>query len=123
MLHSIEICDHRGEVAAIVTARPAISAIIPVERGVGGRGLRLAAAHAGPEFLQGLRVGAHPAPPFAEVADIWPLAIERGHIVFEAYPSDRFFESLTVSSRASSSEGSCDPSTSCTTPERVIKLK
>lgn len=48
----------------------------------------------GLEFLKGLLEGRYSAPPFAEVADIWPTSVERGHVVFEATPSSRFYNPM-----------------------------
>src|SRR5437762_11206941 len=53
-----------------------------------------AAAMPGLEFLEKLRDGALPAPPFAEVTDIWITEVERGRVVFEARPSRRFYNPL-----------------------------
>src|SRR5438876_12408986 len=54
----------------------------------------LATAMTGIEFLEKLRDGALPAPPFAEVTDIWITEVERGRVVFEAKPSPRFYNPL-----------------------------
>jgi uncharacterized protein (TIGR00369 family) len=48
------------------------------------------------EFLQRLQDGTHPAPPFSETAEIWPLRIEQGRVVFEAQPSERFLNPMGV---------------------------
>src|SRR5258705_8786549 len=48
----------------------------------------------GLEFLSALRAGVHPAPPFAEVADIWISEVEWGRVVFGAVPSARFYNPL-----------------------------
>jgi uncharacterized protein (TIGR00369 family) len=53
-----------------------------------------AAAMSGLEFLEKLRDGALPAPPFAEVTDIWIMEVERGRVVFEAKPSPRFLNPM-----------------------------
>ena len=53
-----------------------------------------AAAMAGLEFLEKLRDGLLPAPPFAEVTDIWITEVERGRVVFEAMPAGRFLNPL-----------------------------
>ena len=45
-------------------------------------------------FLQGLRDGTQPAPPFAGVTDIWLTEAEPGRVVFEAAPSSRFYNPL-----------------------------
>ena len=54
---------------------------------------RLVAA-TGLEFLQGLRDGGHPAPPFAVTTDIWLTEAEHGRVLFEAQPSQRFYNPL-----------------------------
>ena len=54
----------------------------------------LATAMTGIEFLEQLRDGTLPAPPFAEVTDIWITEVERGRVVFEAKPSPRFYNPL-----------------------------
>jgi hypothetical protein len=41
----------------------------------------------GVDFLRGIMDGRYPAPPFSEVADVWPVSVEVGRIVFEAAPS------------------------------------
>jgi uncharacterized protein (TIGR00369 family) len=56
----------------------------------------VASTMSGVEFLQKLRDGALPAPPFAEVADIWIAEVEEGRVVFEAKPSLRFYNPLGV---------------------------
>ena len=48
----------------------------------------------GVEFLQGLIDGTHPAPPFSEVAEVWPISVEVGRVVFEALPSARFYNPM-----------------------------
>jgi uncharacterized protein (TIGR00369 family) len=53
-----------------------------------------AAATPGLDFLQGLRNGALPAPPFAAVTDMWLTEAEKGRVVFEATPSSRFYNPL-----------------------------
>ena len=54
----------------------------------------LASAMTGLEFLEKLRDGALPAPPFAEAADIWLAEVEHGRVVFEATPSPRFLNPM-----------------------------
>src|SRR5438128_1937077 len=49
---------------------------------------------AGLAFLQGLRDGKQPAPPFAVETDIWIAEVEGGRVVFEATPSQRFYNPL-----------------------------
>src|SRR5213592_322908 len=53
-----------------------------------------AAAIPGIEFLEKLRDGALPAPPFAEVTDIWITEVEHGRVMFEARPSPRFLNPM-----------------------------
>jgi uncharacterized protein (TIGR00369 family) len=48
------------------------------------------------EFLRGLLDATHPSPPFAETADVWPVSIEVGQIVFEALPSRRFYNPMGI---------------------------
>jgi uncharacterized protein (TIGR00369 family) len=50
----------------------------------------IAGSMSGLEFLRGLLDGQFPAPPFAEVSDIWPVSVEKGRLVFDATPSSRF---------------------------------
>ena len=50
----------------------------------------------GLEFLRGLLDGTLPAPPFSEVAEVWPRELERGRVVFEAVPSARFYNPMGV---------------------------
>lgn len=54
----------------------------------------VAAAMSGLEFLRGLLDGSPPAPPFSQVADVWPCEVERGRVVFEAVPSSRFYNPM-----------------------------
>jgi uncharacterized protein (TIGR00369 family) len=54
----------------------------------------LATKMTGVELLEKLRDGALPAPPFAEVTDIWITEVERGRVVFEATPSSRFYNPM-----------------------------
>ena len=61
---------------------------------VGAVPRELATAMPGIEFLEKLRDGALPAPPFAEVTDIWITEVQRGRVVFEAKPSPRFYNPL-----------------------------
>ena len=53
-----------------------------------------AAGIAGLAFLEGLRDGKQPAPPFAVETDIWIAEVESGRVVFEATPSQRFYNPL-----------------------------
>jgi acyl-coenzyme A thioesterase PaaI-like protein len=48
----------------------------------------------GVEFLQSLLDGTHPAPPFSEVAAVWPISVEVGRVAFEASPSARFYNPM-----------------------------
>ena len=48
----------------------------------------------GVEFLQSLLDGTHPAPPFSEVAEVWPISVEVGRVAFEASPSARFYNPM-----------------------------
>jgi uncharacterized protein (TIGR00369 family) len=50
----------------------------------------------GVDFLRGIMDGRYPAPPFSEVADVWPVSVEVGRIVFEAAPSARFYNPLGI---------------------------
>ena len=50
----------------------------------------------GVDFLRGIMDGRYPAPPFSEVADVWPVSVEVGRIVFEATPSARFYNPLGI---------------------------
>ncbi len=54
----------------------------------------VAARMSGLEFLRGLLDGTLPAPPFAEVMDVWPREVERGRVVFEAGPSSRLYNPM-----------------------------
>ena len=54
----------------------------------------IAGRTSGVEFLQSLLDGTHPAPPFSEVAEVWPVAVEVGRVVFEAWPSARFYNPM-----------------------------
>ena len=55
-----------------------------------------AAALSGFDFLDGLRQGLYPAPPFSEVADVWPVSVEVGRITFEGAPSARFYNPMGI---------------------------
>ena len=48
----------------------------------------------GVEFLQRLLDATYPAPPFSEVAEVWPIAVEVGRVAFEASPSARFYNPM-----------------------------
>jgi uncharacterized protein (TIGR00369 family) len=54
----------------------------------------IATAMTGIEFIEKLRDGTLPVPPFAEVTDIWITEAEHGRVVFEARPSLRFYNPL-----------------------------
>ena len=53
-----------------------------------------AAAMSGLAFLEKLRDGALPAPPFAEATEVWIAEVERGCVMFEATPSSRFLNPM-----------------------------
>ena len=65
--------------------RPATTGVVPLE---------LATATPGLAFLEGLRDGALPAPPFAAATDVRLVEAENGRVVFEATPSARFYNPL-----------------------------
>lgn len=46
------------------------------------------------EFLQGLLDASHPAPPFSEVAEVWPISAEVDRVVFETSASARFYHPM-----------------------------
>lgn len=48
----------------------------------------------GVEFLQRLLDATYPAPPFSEVAEVWPISVEVGRVAFEASPSARFYNPM-----------------------------
>lgn len=54
----------------------------------------VALADSGVAFLGKLRDASHPAPPFAEVTEIWPLEVESGRVVFEGVPTSRFYNPM-----------------------------
>jgi uncharacterized protein (TIGR00369 family) len=54
----------------------------------------IATKGAGLDFLRGLRNHTHPAPPFAVETDIWLVEAESGRVMFEAWPSSRFYNPL-----------------------------
>ena len=71
---------------AMSTANAAIEVgVVPREIATGIAGLA---------FLEGLRDGTQPAPPFAVETDIWIVEVESGRVVFEATPSQRFYNPL-----------------------------
>ena len=53
-----------------------------------------ATTQSGLDFMRDVHSGALPSPPFAQASDIWPVTIERGHIVFEGAPSSRFYNPM-----------------------------
>ncbi|GGF19432.1 thioesterase [Aliidongia dinghuensis] len=55
-----------------------------------------AARLSGLDFLRGLLEQRLPAPPFAEAADVWPVSVEPGRIVFEGAPSARFYNPMGI---------------------------
>lgn len=55
-----------------------------------------AATLSGFDFLSGLQQGLYPAPPFSEVADVWPVSVEVGRVVFEGAPSARFYNPMGI---------------------------
>jgi uncharacterized protein (TIGR00369 family) len=55
-----------------------------------------AASLSGFELMRGLLERIYPAPPFSETADIWPLSVEPGRIVFEGMPSARFYNPMGI---------------------------
>jgi uncharacterized protein (TIGR00369 family) len=48
----------------------------------------------GVEFLQSLLDATYPAPPFSEVAEVWPISVDVGRVAFEALPSARFYNPM-----------------------------
>lgn len=56
----------------------------------------IAASDSGMEFLNKIRSAEHPAPPFSNVTDIWPVEIELGRVVFEAMSSSRFYNPMGI---------------------------
>jgi hypothetical protein len=62
--------------------------------GVGVVAREVATALAGQAFLEGLRDRTQPAPPFAVETDIWIVEVDSGRVVFEATPSQRFYNPL-----------------------------
>jgi uncharacterized protein (TIGR00369 family) len=56
--------------------------------------VKAASQISGLEIMRGILDGTYPAPPFAEVADVWPVLIEVGRITFEAKPSERFLNPM-----------------------------
>jgi uncharacterized protein (TIGR00369 family) len=58
--------------------------------------LKLAASDSGLEFLQKVLDGTYPAPPFGEVAGMWPISFERGKVVFVGFPTPRFYNPMGI---------------------------
>ncbi len=54
----------------------------------------IAATESGQDFLEGILNQKHPAPPFAQTANIWITEVESGRVVFEAEPSERFYNPM-----------------------------
>ena len=50
----------------------------------------------GLDFLRRLLDGTYPSPPFSKEMDIWPIAFESGHVIFEATPSSRFYNPIGI---------------------------
>jgi uncharacterized protein (TIGR00369 family) len=69
-------------------------ALLSTTGGIGVVPREVATAMTGLEFLEKLRNGVLPAPPFAEETDIWITEVEPGRVVFEAKPSPRFLNPL-----------------------------
>jgi hypothetical protein len=51
---------------------------------------KLAVSESGRAFLLKLLDATHPAPPFSEICDVWPVEVMEGCVVFEAKPWVRF---------------------------------
>ena len=64
------------------------------ETSIGVVPIEVATATSGLEFLEKLRDGVHPIPPYAATADIRLVDVAPGRIVFEAMPSSRFYNPL-----------------------------
>ena len=54
----------------------------------------LAVSESGYAFLLKLLDATHPAPPFSEICDVWPVEVMEGCVVFEAKPSARFYNPM-----------------------------
>src|SRR5262249_24225711 len=76
------------------TKRRPTMALLSTTGGIGVVPREVATAMTGLEFLEKLRNGVLPAPPFAEETDIWITEVEPGRVVFEAKPSPRFLNPL-----------------------------
>jgi uncharacterized protein (TIGR00369 family) len=53
-----------------------------------------ATTDSGIDFLNKLLSQQHPAPPFSQVTKIWPVELELGRVVFEAIPSQQFYNPM-----------------------------
>ena len=53
-----------------------------------------AMALTGLDFMRKVQAGELPSPPFAETADMWPVLVEKGRVVFEGVPSTRFYNPM-----------------------------
>lgn len=60
----------------------------------------VAGGTSGFEFLQGLLGASHPAPPFSEVAEVWPISAEVERVVFKASLSTRFYHPMANRGRS-----------------------
>ena len=69
----------------MIAIRTAKLGIVPAEQATAGTGL---------SFLEQLRDGGHPAPPFAAATDFWLVEAEHGRALFEAMPSQNFYNPL-----------------------------
>jgi uncharacterized protein (TIGR00369 family) len=56
--------------------------------------IEVAAEISGLTFLQRLKDGSYPAPPYAATSEIELTEVERGRVVFEGRPSARFYNPL-----------------------------
>jgi uncharacterized protein (TIGR00369 family) len=56
----------------------------------------LAVSESGYAFLLKLLDATHPAPPFSEICDVWPVEVMEGCVVFEGKPSARFYNPMGV---------------------------
>src|SRR5271166_3261488 len=54
----------------------------------------IAASDSGHAFLLKLLDATHPAPPFSEVCDVWPVEVSEGRALFDARPSARFYNPM-----------------------------
>ncbi|MGE0768376.1 MAG: PaaI family thioesterase [Hyphomicrobiaceae bacterium] len=68
--------------------------IAPSRGKVGVVPMEAAIASSGLAFLQGLRDGQHPVPPYAAASGITIADVEHGRVVFEALPSAEFYNPL-----------------------------